>query len=123
MFGRHGCKVAIAARRKEVIDEAVKSLQAEGIDAFGTTVDVRDFDLCCAAADAVAAHFGRLDYLINNAAGNFMVSAENLTAGGLSTVLGIDLQGAYSTTLAQCLPPARPGPCWHCCGLPSESQV
>ena len=103
MFGRHGCKVAIAARRKEVIDEAVASLQAEGIDAFGTTVDVRDYDLCCAAADAVADHFGRLDYLINNAAGNFMVSAENLTPGGLSTVLGIDLQGMFHMSKA-CLP-------------------
>ena len=103
MFGRHGCKVAIAARRKEVIDGAVEALQAEGIDAFGTTVDVRDMDLCTAATDTVVAHFGRIDFLINNAAGNFMVSAENLSAGGLETVLGIDLQGMFHMSKA-CLP-------------------
>lgn len=40
--------------------------------------------------------FGRIDFLINNAAGNFMVSLENLTPGGLSTVLSIDLQGVFN---------------------------
>lgn len=55
--------------------------------------DVRKYDLCCAGVDKVVAKYGRLDFLINNAAGNFMVSAENLTPNGLATVLGIDLQG------------------------------
>ena len=50
---------------------------------------------CAAAADAVFAHWGRIDYLVNNAAGNFMVSAENLSPNGLATVLGIDLQGVF----------------------------
>jgi len=94
-FGRHGAKVAIMGRRKEVIDKSVASLEKEGIVAFGVQGDVRDFNKCTACADAVAEKFGRLDFLINNAAGNFMVSAENLTAGGLATVLGIDLQGCF----------------------------
>jgi len=94
-FGRHGAKVAIMSRRAAVVAEAVGKLQAEGIDAFGTTVDVRDFKRCVAAVDIVGKHFGRVDYLINNAAGNFMCSAEGLSAKGFETVIGIDLQGSF----------------------------
>ena len=65
------------------------------IDAYGVPGDVRKFDLCCASVDKVVAKYGRIDFLINNAAGNFMVSAENLTPNGLATVLGIDLQGCF----------------------------
>jgi peroxisomal 2,4-dienoyl-CoA reductase len=99
-FGAHGARIAILARRKEVIDQAVKALQAKGVDAFGIQGDVRDYEKCARAANDVAAHFGRLDFLINNAAGNFMVSAESLTPGGLATVLGIDLQGSFHMSKA-----------------------
>mmetsp|Transcript_118016 Transcript_118016/g.252055 ORF Transcript_118016/g.252055 Transcript_118016/m.252055 type:complete len:331 (+) Transcript_118016:27-1019(+) len=99
-FGLHGAKVAIMSRRKEVVDEAVAKLKTMGIEAFGVQGDVRSFEACTKAADAVAGQFGRLDFLINNAAGNFMVSAENLTPGGLSTVLGIDLQGCFHMSKA-----------------------
>ena len=102
-FGEHGAKVAIMSRRQKVIDAAVLKLKAKGIDAFGTTVDVRDYDRCVTAVNAVSKHFGRIDFLINNAAGNFMVSTENLTPGGFSTVLGIDLQGVFHMSKA-CLP-------------------
>ena len=102
-FGAHGCRVAIMSRRRTVIDDAVAKLRAKGVDAFGTTVDVRDHVRCYQAADEVADHFGRIDFLINNAAGNFMVSAEGLTPGGLATVLGIDLQGVFNMSKA-CLP-------------------
>mmetsp|Transcript_3122 Transcript_3122/g.7512 ORF Transcript_3122/g.7512 Transcript_3122/m.7512 type:complete len:324 (+) Transcript_3122:46-1017(+) len=94
-FGFHGAKVAIASRRKAVIDEAVGRLKAAGIDAFGIQANVRHFESCIAAADAVADHWGRIDFLINNAAGNFMVSSEKLTPNGLDTVLSIDLKGVF----------------------------
>lgn len=95
MFGKHGCKVAIMSRRKRKIQEAVGRLRDMGIDAFGTTVDVRNFQRCVEATNEVALRFGRIDFLINNAAGNFMVSSENLSPNGLSTVLGIDFQGSF----------------------------
>ena len=99
-FGKHGAKVAIMSRRKPVIESAVKSLEAEGIEAFGVQGDVRDFAKCEAGCAAVVAKWGRLDFLINNAAGNFMVSAEQLTANGYATVLGIDLQGCFHMSRA-----------------------
>ena len=102
-FGAHGAKVAIMSRRKEKIDEAVRRLRKNGIDAFGTTVDVRNFERCVASVNQVASHFGRIDFLINNAAGNFMVSSEKLSPNGLATVLSIDLQGSFHMSKA-CLP-------------------
>lgn len=99
-FGRHGAKVAIASRRRPVVDEAVSKLQSMGIDAFGVQADVRKYETCVSAADAVAARYGRIDFLINNAAGNFMVNAENLSPNGLATVLGIDLQGSFHMSKA-----------------------
>ena len=99
-FGLHGCKVAIMSRRKKVIMEAVEKLRSRGIDAFGTTVDVRDAARCVEAVNECVKHFGRLDFLINNAAGNFMVSSENLSPGGFATVLGIDLQGCFHMSKA-----------------------
>ena len=99
-FGSHGAKVAIMSRRADVVAAAVKSLQSNGIDALGTTVDVRDYNRCASAANEVATHFGRIDILNNNAAGNFMVPTENLSPGGFSTVVGIDLQGVFHMSKA-----------------------
>lgn len=57
-----------------MIDAAVKRLTDKGVAAFGVQGDVRKYETCVAGASAVAQHFGRLDFLVNNAAGNFMVS-------------------------------------------------
>eukprot|EP00040_Diaphanoeca_grandis_P015050 m.76579 g.76579 ORF g.76579 m.76579 type:complete len:322 (-) comp24915_c0_seq1:54-1019(-) len=99
-FGEHGAKVAIAARRENVINDAVASLRDLGIDAFGTRVDVRDSKLCLQTVQTVFDHFGRIDYLVNNAAGNFVTSLESLTPNGFATVLGIDLQGVLHMSKA-----------------------
>jgi len=99
-FGQHGAKVAIMGRRKEVCDEAVGKLGEMGVEAFSVQGDVRDFAKCEAACAAVVERFGRLDFLINNAAGNFMVPAEQLTPNGYATVLGIDLQGCFHMSRA-----------------------
>ena len=109
-FGQHGAKVAMMSRRKPVIDEAVAKLQALGVDAFGVQGDVRDFAKCEAACAAVAAHFGRLDFLINNAAGNFVVPAEALSPNAFATVLGIDLQGCFHMSKAALPHMQRTGP-------------
>jgi len=99
-FGQHGAKVAMMGRRAEVLEKAVSELKELGIEAFGVQGDVRDMAKCEAACAAVVERFGRLDFLINNAAGNFMVPAENLTPNGYATVLGIDLQGCFHMSRA-----------------------
>merc|ERR1712184_18329 len=73
-FGRHGAKVSIMGRRRQVLDDAVAQLSAIGITAMAVVGDVRDSGLCAAAVDETVRSYGRLDVLVNNAAGNFMAS-------------------------------------------------
>ena len=95
-FGLHGAKVAIASRRQNVIDDACAKLRSMGVQhAFGATLDVRNSASCEKLVKTVTDALGPIDVLVNNAAGNFMVSAENLTENGLRTVLDIDLQGSF----------------------------
>ena len=85
-IGRHGGSVAILARRENVIKEAVDKLTAMGIKAFGVAGDVRNYEKCVEGVEAIVRHYGRLDILVNNAAGNFMAAAEDLTPNGFATV-------------------------------------
>jgi len=94
-YGLHGAKVAMMGRRAAVLEESAGKLRAEGIDALGVQGDVRDFEKCCAAVNEVVAHYGRLDILVNCAAGNFMTPAEKLSSNGFKTVIDIDLVGSF----------------------------
>ena len=59
--------------------QAEKKLAAEGIEAKGIQGDVRDWDKCQNTVKQAVAAFGRLDILVNCAAGNFMAPAEDLS--------------------------------------------
>ena len=89
-----GAKVAIASRRQEVLDKAAQEMMdATGGEVFTTTVDVRDPEGVTAMIDAVEGHFGHIDVLLNNAAGNFISPTEHLSHRAVDAVLGIVLHG------------------------------
>jgi len=67
LLAARGAKVAIAARRKERLDEVVAAIMAEGGEARAYTLDVTDKARVEAVVANVVADFGRLDVLINNA--------------------------------------------------------
>jgi NAD(P)-dependent dehydrogenase (short-subunit alcohol dehydrogenase family) len=94
-LGRLGAKVMIASRNAEHHEQGLTSLAADGIDAAAFAVDVRD----PAAVDAMAARalelWGRIDILVNNAAGNFICRAEDLSPNGWNAVIGIVLNGSF----------------------------
>ncbi|MDE1993604.1 MAG: SDR family oxidoreductase [Rhizobiaceae bacterium] len=62
-----GARIAVAARRKEKLDEVVAQIVAAGGEARAYQLDVVDKDQVKAAVASVVADFGRLDVLINNA--------------------------------------------------------
>jgi len=100
VFGRHGAKIAITGRRQQVLDEAVKQLEKDGISAAGFTGDVRDFNSIQNVVQQTISHFGKLDILVNGAAGNFICAAEDLSANAFKTVIGIDLLGTFNACKA-----------------------
>ncbi|XP_073048009.1 peroxisomal 2,4-dienoyl-CoA reductase [(3E)-enoyl-CoA-producing]-like isoform X1 [Primulina eburnea] len=95
-FGKHGASVAIMGRRKNVIHDAVSVLQCLGIPAVGFEGDVRKPEDARRVVEATVERFGKLDILVNAAAGNFLVAAENLSPNGFKTVMDIDSVGTFT---------------------------
>ncbi|GER47608.1 NAD(P)-binding Rossmann-fold superfamily protein [Striga asiatica] len=95
-FGKHGASVAIMGRRKPVLDDAVSALKSLGIPAVGFEGDVRKQEDAQRVVEATVKHFGKLDILVNGAAGNFLVSAEDLSPNGFKTVMDIDAVGTFT---------------------------
>jgi len=99
-FAAHGCDVAITSRKMEHLEPAVAELRATGRRAVAKAADVRDPAAIGAVVDATVAELGRLDILINGAAGNFICLAENLSPNGFGTVVDIDLKGTFHASKA-----------------------
>ncbi|KAJ4780101.1 hypothetical protein LUZ62_064358 [Rhynchospora pubera] len=95
-LGLHGASVAIMGRRRQVLDAAVSAFSKEGIKAIGLEGDVRKQEDARRVIEATVNHFGRLDILVNGAAGNFLASPEDLSPKGLRTVVDIDALGTYT---------------------------
>jgi NAD(P)-dependent dehydrogenase (short-subunit alcohol dehydrogenase family) len=90
-LGRLGAKVAVLGRRQEPLDETVELLGG----GCAVAADVREPDAVAAAFDAAEAELGPITTLVNNAAGNFHVQAEDLSPNGWRAVVGIVLDGTF----------------------------
>src|SRR5213079_2963597 len=62
--------------------------------------DVRDMGAVQTAADEVVGKLGKVDGLVNNAAGNFLAAAEDLSSNGFKTAVDIVLNGTFHCTSA-----------------------
>lgn len=95
-LANHGANISLMGRRKHVLDTAVAALQNAGFQAVGFEGDVRKTEDALRVVESTVQHFGRLDILVNNAAGNFLVAAEDLSPNGFRTVLDIDSVGTFT---------------------------
>jgi len=95
-FARWGAKVAVASRKQEKVEAAVKQLKALGAEAFGVTFDVRNFDDVEEGFAKVSEFFGGdIDVLISGAAGNFPSRVNDMSANAIKSVIDIDLLGTF----------------------------
>ena len=99
-FARLGADVAVASRDPDHVEPAAAGLREHGVRAEAFTFDVRDPEGVQDVVDGVRNAFGRLDILVNNAAGNFLVRAEELSPGGWAAVRGIVLDGTWNCSRA-----------------------
>ncbi len=100
-FLRLGAKVAITSRRGELLKTAAAEMMAAyGSEVLPIACDVRDANGVEQMIDAVWSHFGGIDVLVNNAAGNFSSPTERLSHRAVDAVLGIVLHGSFYCTLA-----------------------
>lgn len=110
-FASAGANVAVASRRQEKVDAAVKSLQAINPKGkmLGVSFDVRDLDALKAGFKHIAEQYKTLDVLVSGAAGNFPAAAADLSENGFKSVMDIDLLGSFHV-LKQAYPlMSRPG--------------
>lgn len=97
---RHGCHgVVLCGRRESFLQKACALLQTETPPTVSVSyhvTDVRDPAVCRDAVAHVDATYGRLDILVNAAAGNFLAAAKDLSPKGFATVLAIDALGTFN---------------------------
>jgi peroxisomal 2,4-dienoyl-CoA reductase len=90
-----GMHVVLASRRAEHIEPAAERVRSTGGHASAVVLDVRDPDRVKSVVTEVTATHGRLDLLVNNAAGNFYVPSESMSANAWRSVIEIDLFGTF----------------------------
>lgn len=95
-----GATVVMASRNAARLEEASARLRAEGGDVHAVTLDVRDQPAVVATMTGIAERHGRIDLLVNNAAGNFYVPSEQMSVNAWKAVLDIDLSGTFFCTQA-----------------------
>ena len=99
-FASLGANMFIIGRREEPLKETCEAIRQAGGMAAYAACDVRDFAAVEAAADQADAEFGRIDTVVNNAAGNFMARTEKLSPNAFDTVVSIVLNGSFHCTQA-----------------------
>ena len=94
-LGSLGAHVVLASRKVEHVEKAASGIRDKGGSASALTVDVREPDRVKELVQRVAADHGRIDLLVNNAAGNFYAPSESLSANAWKSVIEIDLYGTF----------------------------
>src|SRR3984885_4953230 len=94
-FARLGAALVIASRKPDHLDAGRQAIEELGARVLGVTCDIRDADQVSAAFDEATATFGLPSVLINNAAANFPVPAEDMSPNAWRTVVDITLNGTF----------------------------
>src|SRR5262245_11837918 len=100
-YTRFGADVCIVSRKADVLERTAAELRdATGRPVLAVAADVRDPDAMGRAVAQTRERFGKLDTLVNGAAGNFLAPAAGLSPNGFKAVVEIDLVGTFNATRA-----------------------
>lgn len=99
-MGRLGGRIVCASRDAEHHARLIDAGKSEGFEVMSLAMDVRETHEVKDAVRQVKERFGRIDVLVNNAAGNFIRPALVLAPKGFRTVIDIALTGVFNVTHA-----------------------
>jgi NAD(P)-dependent dehydrogenase (short-subunit alcohol dehydrogenase family) len=101
-FCELGARVVITSRGKEHLEKGAEEIRGKvkGAQLHTVGCDIRQADQVEAMVRATVEKFGRVDVLVNNAAGNFLSMTEKLSPNGFKAVVDIVLNGSFNATLA-----------------------
>lgn len=94
-FAQEGMYVTITGRNLERLEAAKAEIETFAGQVHIVQMDVREPEHVQRMVDETKAKFGRIDHLVNNAAGNFLVAAEDLSLNGWNSVINIVLNGTF----------------------------
>jgi NAD(P)-dependent dehydrogenase (short-subunit alcohol dehydrogenase family) len=94
-LGELGARIVIGSRNATNLEQGSAELRHVGLDPLCVQVDVRNPEQVDELVERTIRHFGHIDILVNNAAGNFICRAEDLSPNGWNAVVGIVLNGAF----------------------------
>jgi NAD(P)-dependent dehydrogenase (short-subunit alcohol dehydrogenase family) len=102
-LGEAGARVAITARREEGLTEAVRQLEASGIQAMSARCDISKPDQVQAAVDQVLAAWDHIDILVNNAGATWGAPLEELPLEAWDKVVRTNVDGTFFVSRAVAL--------------------
>ena len=90
-----GALVALVGRKSEKLQAVAREIAEAGGSASCYTADIREEEQVRETVRAALADFGRLDFLVNNAGGQFLAPLETISAKGWDSVLRTNLSGGF----------------------------
>ena len=88
-----GARVVVCGRRPEPLEETAGMCEQGRCEAL--TCDIREEDQVASLVDTVLERHGRIDLLVNNAGGQFLTPAEDITPKGFRTVIRLNVEGTW----------------------------
>src|SRR4029453_6388728 len=95
-----GASVALVSRKLEHLEPAAQEIKERGRHPLPLVADVRSPEEVERAVASTVERFGKIDIVINGAAGNFLCKAEELSPNGFGSVVDIDLKGTFNVCRA-----------------------
>src|SRR4030095_1319940 len=99
-FAEAGASVALVSRKMDHLQPAADAINQNGGKAIPVAADVRQPEAVEQAVAQTIEQFGKIDIVVNGAAGNFLCAAEELSPNGFGTVVDIDLKGTFNVSRA-----------------------
>jgi citronellol/citronellal dehydrogenase len=97
-LARTGARVAICGRRREPLEAVRVELEAGGAECLAVPTDVREPEQVERLVDAALERFGAVDVLVNNAGGQFLAPAEEISLKGFRAVHRLAVDAAWDLT-------------------------
>jgi len=99
-FAEAGASVALVSRKMDHLQPAADAINQNGGKAIPIPADVRQPEAVEQAVSQTIEQLGKIDIVVNGAAGNFLCAAEEMSPNGFGTVVDIDLKGTFNVCRA-----------------------
>ena len=97
-LARTGARVVICGRRPEPLESVRAEVEALGAQCLAVPTDVREADQVDVLLDTALDRFGRIDVLVNNAGGQFIAKAEDISPNGWRAVQRLNVDAVWNLT-------------------------